>query len=66
MTIKCGSCRFFTETKTAHPHFGFCHRFPPTIKPSGDRLNEKFPMVHEDMWCGEFQPSALAEVEDNK
>lgn len=56
----CKNCRHFCEyikendplnlIETDEPTVGECRRFPPDI----DEAGPYFPVVSEDMWCGEF------------
>lgn len=51
--MKCGTCKFW------NPEFypdGLCERFPPAYKggPVDKCESFIFPVVHEDMVCGEY------------
>lgn len=64
VAAKCKNCMYFdqdkgNETEVKHK-FGRCVRFPPqfavTNDPRTKGLHEhnKFPVIEEDRWCGEF------------
>jgi len=54
---RCANCRYFLpymyeidDTELASD-YGECHRYPPKPVPA-EQVG--FPIVHEDVWCGEF------------
>jgi len=61
VTEQCHDCNFY-RVRTDEPGrnsqgwFGYCVRFPPIFKE--DRaINDGWPNVHGQSWCGEFKRS---------
>ena len=52
----CASCRFFS---TPDADVGLCRRFPPP-----DDGANRFPLVANETWCGEYQPTQAARPSD--
>ena len=54
---ECGRCKFWLRrTDYAGPRGGgYCVRFPPIFKE--DAMNDGWPNVHQQSWCGEFKLS---------
>lgn len=54
----CYKCKFYQEftyqydDTTVEASYGECRRYPPKQLASADG---GFPLVEEDVWCGEFQ-----------
>ena len=53
-TIKCNNCKFY-KLLASSEGFGCCHRYPPQLDSSGDKVDFQFAEVHEDQWCGEWK-----------
>jgi hypothetical protein len=61
---ECGRCIYFFPSEHEPGEFGFCRRYAPRplITGIGDGAEEweafqyaKWPSVHFDNWCGEFE-----------
>ena len=52
----CLSCQFMEMTVDDHDGEPFmqCRRLPPLVAPLDDDLITLFPVVDDQMWCGEF------------
>lgn len=70
MSEQCGDCRFWRRRSdnAGDSGGGYCVRFPPfapsswklyrdEMLPGDDHLNDAWPMVHEQSWCGEYSAS---------
>lgn len=55
---KCQNCQYYKEYVYQYGDsensagYGECRRFPPRKVPTDEN---GFPLVEEDVWCGEFQ-----------
>lgn len=65
---ECGNCRFWRLRSDDAKNMGggYCVRFPPFVSQafvvtnglvvaSSGHLNDAWPMVHQQSWCGEYQ-----------
>lgn len=50
---ECSSCQYIWVAT------GECRRFPPTVMMTGNSQRAFWPLVADDDWCGEFQPSEV-------
>lgn len=55
---QCSTCRFFKDIGPRED-YGFCRRFPPSVR--GTDNNEIFHHIGSwvDAWCGEWEPVQL-------
>ncbi|MFW5983187.1 MAG: hypothetical protein ACOCQ4_01705 [bacterium] len=58
MEEKCVNCKYWKDTadivvggRRINTKLGECHRYPPTE----ENRENKFPIVMQDDWCGEFK-----------
>lgn len=53
---ECGNCRFWRLRSDLLEGMGggYCVRFPPIFQME-NALNDGFPMVSQQTWCGEWQ-----------
>lgn len=69
---ECGACAFWrrrTDEHGASLGGGYCVRFPPIFKEDDRAMNDGWPFVHQQSWCGEFKRHAgraLAELNKKK
>ena len=59
MSEQCRDCRFYVVRSDSigenmQGWAGYCRRYPPTFKEE-PALNDGWPYVHGQSWCGEFQ-----------
>lgn len=61
--MKCEDCKFWEymdtyEREPKYREWGFCHRYPPSVKDEGrrdeDMPRDDFPASEGTDWCGEF------------
>lgn len=71
--MTCFRCAHFTDRALSDaiiapskPHqaplqgsVGICRRYPPALHPDRDHLTSRFPSVHRDHECGEFDAGGL-------
>lgn len=59
----CGKCIFWRHSPETPMNrgsrAGFCRLHPPgNLQPDGNRgFITRFPVVYEDIWCGDFKPA---------
>lgn len=60
MSDECGNCKFWIKRSdfAANAGGGYCRRYPPSFQVES-ALNDGWPMVHQQSWCGEFTPNPL-------
>lgn len=51
----CCNCRF-SEESSSRKGVNFCRRHAPTIVGTSAGAVQMWPSVHDDYWCGDFEP----------
>ena len=68
--MPCGNCRYFKKSKSVevsggtlnrYVYTGDCRKYPPTFHE--EYTYGVFPLVDENMWCGEQLPVIIDETE---